>query len=459
MGASASVVSQQLTLFEEAVLKNIAEIRTREGRLLLIKRLQTRLNHFNGNEYNDPNGIGATKITKEGKAAVHDSIKYLKRGKWIHANDDDTEADEAPTLESEFSTVPCPALRASSEDHCFDVGTVGIASHESSTGKFHVERIQRYGWWREICSEVIFYGTLEVDEKRTLECVAQRVIDDLIVDDGVPSRGHRVALFNPRLKIGGVGLGNHAVFGHIVVVNMADSLLEESDVPELVGDYEGDYAKEEVQRLTKMVRERAAHLVDRQKSGPLQLPETWELLEKRKKDMNAESGTQWGVMGLCCGCGETIRGGRTMEVACKKGNGGGTKKVFHAACFACADCKQSLKGIPFKEKDGCEDMNPFVCETCWSANYAPRCHHCSKPLVKQYVSTSDGNKYHKECYEKVKAGHCSKNTVGNAQGVQKNKTKASKAGAGGPAPKMKTSFIGAKNKMSTIAGDYAALDL
>jgi len=50
---------------------------------------------------------------------------------------------------------------------------------------------------------------------------ALEVIIQLIVDDGVPSRGHRTNLFNPNFKVCGTFTGPHKVYDTMTVQNFA----------------------------------------------------------------------------------------------------------------------------------------------------------------------------------------------------------------------------------------------
>ena len=45
------------------------------------------------------------------------------------------------------------------------------------------------------------------------------------VDDGVPSRGHRLAVFDDGYNMAGVAVGAHAVFGNMVAIEFATKVM------------------------------------------------------------------------------------------------------------------------------------------------------------------------------------------------------------------------------------------
>ena len=55
---------------------------------------------------------------------------------------------------------------------------------------------------------------------------ARAVVIQLIVDDGVPGRGHRTNLFNPDLHQAGAGSAPHREYRVVTVIDYADGFVE-----------------------------------------------------------------------------------------------------------------------------------------------------------------------------------------------------------------------------------------
>lgn len=131
--------------------------------------------------------------TNEGAAAVREAIAYLRA--------------QRPLPPLEWSE----GLWRAARDHAADQGPRGATGHTGSDGSTVDTRIRRYGAWEVTAAENIDYGS----------DVARDVLISLIVDDGVPSRGHRSNIFNPALRVLGAGCGPHRTFRHTCVINYA----------------------------------------------------------------------------------------------------------------------------------------------------------------------------------------------------------------------------------------------
>lgn len=163
------------------------------------------------------------------------------------------------------------------------------------------------------------------------------IIDDLIVDDGVPSRGHRLALFDERYCLAGVAAGVHKTYGNMIAI-------------ELAGGFEEDEAA----------------VVARVTAGP---PRLIKIANARV----GEKRTQWqGQLGKCKGCKCEIEGGQVVEAA------GG---VWHSDCFCCGQCKTSLVGVARKK----EEAGKLFCHGCWVESFAPTCCVCKGKIEGERV--------------------------------------------------------------------------
>ena len=96
-------------------------------------------------------------------------------------------------------------------DHANDIGPRGIAAHDGSDGSTMKSRIERHGSWNGRIGENISFG----------KDTGRDIILQLIVDDGVPGRGHRTNCFNPDFNVVGVATGTHKVYNFCCVMDLA----------------------------------------------------------------------------------------------------------------------------------------------------------------------------------------------------------------------------------------------
>jgi len=142
---------------------------------------------------------------KEGLPLIEETIKYLNEVK------------------------PCPPFKGvveplckSAQDHCNDCGPKGIFGHIGSDKSTPHDRINRH-CYSSTTSENIAYGYSHPKD----------VIAGLIIDDDVPNRGHRLAIFNPDLAYLGVyeawfdskKAGRGLPSDNVIVHNMAKNVL------------------------------------------------------------------------------------------------------------------------------------------------------------------------------------------------------------------------------------------
>lgn len=160
------------------------------------KLVAARLQHFNGKLYEPPGEIAV--ITKEGKKAVQEAVRFLQRARTL------------PPFQ------PSRGMSRAASDHVRDQGPKGRLQHEGTDGSQPWDRVNRYGDWRVTVGENIAYG----------EKSARDIVIGLIVDDGVSNRGHRKNIFNPEFLAVGVAFGPHKKYGTMCVIDFAGGFIE-----------------------------------------------------------------------------------------------------------------------------------------------------------------------------------------------------------------------------------------
>jgi uncharacterized protein YkwD len=131
--------------------------------------------------------------TSEGVAALDECIRILENTKPL------------PLI------LPTKGLTLSAHDMVQDQGATKNTGHIGCDGSTMSGRIERYGEWDTAISENISYGFHQ----------PKYIIAALLIDDGVPSRGHRITLLNNLLNLVGVSIGPHRRFDFMCVMDFA----------------------------------------------------------------------------------------------------------------------------------------------------------------------------------------------------------------------------------------------
>ena len=157
------------------------------------EELKPRLKYFDGKLYKVPGQIPLQ--TNEGASAVQECIDAL-----INTN-----PVEALKLEN--------GLCLSAQWLADDQANTGKIGHHGSDGSSPFDRMNRYGKWLITAGENCAYGP-----KTGREIVAQ-----LLIDDGVADRGHRINILKPEFKKVGIGYNNeaNAPYGTVSVMDFA----------------------------------------------------------------------------------------------------------------------------------------------------------------------------------------------------------------------------------------------
>ena len=137
-------------------------------------------------------GQGCVLTTREGRAAVEEAIAFLQ--------------NQPPVGPISQSTPVAQAAKALAQEQ-----QSGQTGHVSSDGSSFLQRLTHFGVRSSAIGENISYGATS----------AQDVIMKLIIDDGVPSRGHRINLFSASWEKAGAGCGTHARYRTVCVIDYA----------------------------------------------------------------------------------------------------------------------------------------------------------------------------------------------------------------------------------------------
>ncbi len=175
----------------DAVLRALNHARTDPaGFTLVLQRYRAQLQ---GNRYLEP-GTNSWIVTREGVAAVDEAIAAL-RG-----------TAPLPPL------VMNPALTAAAQDQVAWQGPRGEVGHVGEGRSSPFDRMRRHGVAKRAAGENISYGT-----------AGAQVVIDLIVDDGVPARGHRRNILDPAFREVGIAVGPHRRYRTMCVMDLASS--------------------------------------------------------------------------------------------------------------------------------------------------------------------------------------------------------------------------------------------
>jgi uncharacterized protein YkwD len=134
----------------------------------------------------------------------------------LRASDDPAAVEEAiDFLERQASLPPLEPDRrvaAAARQHTQAQGARGDTGH-GAAGALG-QRLRGQGVWAGLSAENISYG---LDDARD-------VVRQLIVDSGVPGRGHRRNIFGSGYQLAGVACGPHRAYGMMCVIDFAGAL-------------------------------------------------------------------------------------------------------------------------------------------------------------------------------------------------------------------------------------------
>ncbi|WP_306591708.1 CAP domain-containing protein [Geothrix sp. 21YS21S-4] len=185
---------EKATAFERAVVQEMSDARARPR--AYAAHLRELRPYFEGALWKRPDRVPLR--TEEGVAALDEAVAFLE--------------SLQPMGPLRFNEGLARAARA----HARDIGPRGSLDHAGADGSSLSARLNRLGAWHGLIAENI--ATYEDDPRQ--------VVLQLIIDDGVASRGHRRSLFNPDLHQAGAGVAPHRQYRTIIVIDYADGFVE-----------------------------------------------------------------------------------------------------------------------------------------------------------------------------------------------------------------------------------------
>lgn len=175
---------------ERAIIQELSEARWRPK--IFVKHLRAMREFYDGKVIRVPDQTPIR--TEEGVAALDEAIAFL-----------------------EGTPSPGPlrfneGLWRAAREHAFDQAKTGGVGHVGSQGSRLRDRLDRQGALASAAGECISYGPED----------ARMIVIGLLVDDGVPGRGHRHTIFNPEFHHAGAAVAPHAEWGQVCVIDFAD---------------------------------------------------------------------------------------------------------------------------------------------------------------------------------------------------------------------------------------------
>ena len=185
--------AEYLSSIEKDIVLEMNKVRTNPRKFTELY-IQPRLKYYNGRNFSVPGQI--TIVTREGAAAVNSCITALNRAASVGI------------------LSPEKGLSLAAKDHVNDQAKTGQTGHNGSNKSTPETRMKNFGSFAApwTLGENIAYGP----------STGRDIIVELLIDDGVPNRGHRANIMNKDFTQTGVGFGTHAQYGTSCTITYAN---------------------------------------------------------------------------------------------------------------------------------------------------------------------------------------------------------------------------------------------
>lgn len=149
------------------------------------------LKYYSGKNYSVPGQI--TIVTQEGTSAVNNCISALSSSKKVGI------------------LIAEKGIWLAAKDHAVDQSKTGKTGHDGSDGSNPFQRMERYGGGYTTAGENCAYGPN----------TGRDIVVQFLIDDGVPSRGHRKNIMNGAFSQTGLSIQTHPQFRYCCVIDYA----------------------------------------------------------------------------------------------------------------------------------------------------------------------------------------------------------------------------------------------
>ncbi len=193
--ATAQSKSRSLSELEQAIIRETNRVRSNPK--AYAAELAVMKQYYKGNLLKLPGSLPLQ--MNEGASVVDDAIQALQSTPPL-----------APLAVSQ-------GLSLGARDHVNDLAPKGKVGHYGTDGSDPFKRMNRYGTWQGVAGENISFSPIATAKWHVMQ---------LVLDDGVKSRGHRKAILNREYRLIGAACDAHAVYGQMCVMTYTQQYIE-----------------------------------------------------------------------------------------------------------------------------------------------------------------------------------------------------------------------------------------
>ena len=164
----------------------------------------------------NPKGYAETALKKHLERFVDENTYRKANGTLIMTNEGiervQTAINELKRMQPVGPLTYDEDLAKAARFHCKDTGPAGLIGHNSSDGTSMSNRLKRYVKDRMAWGENIDYGNSS----------AVDIVISLVIDDGVPSRGHLKNIMKSSFRRAGAAISPHKQYGFMCTIDFSD---------------------------------------------------------------------------------------------------------------------------------------------------------------------------------------------------------------------------------------------